>query len=78
MVQLVSSSYLSVAFSTAVFVACTTNNDASVSDAFSTNLFDRVARVTKSNVNNIINRFESPEKIMSQAVLDMQVCKLEM
>jgi hypothetical protein len=73
MVRFVSSTYLSAAFTSAIFIGCTTNNETSVSDAFSMNLFDRFARVTKSNVNTIINRFESPEKIMTQAVVDMQV-----
>lgn len=37
------------------------------------NLFDRFARVAKANVNNILKTLEDPEKIMSQAVEDMQV-----
>ncbi|GMI04170.1 hypothetical protein TrLO_g9539 [Triparma laevis f. longispina] len=36
------------------------------------NLFDRFARVAKSNLNNIAKKLEDPEKIMSQALEDMQ------
>ena len=37
------------------------------------NLFDRFQRVAKSNLNNILKNLEDPEKIMNQAVEDMQV-----
>ena len=37
------------------------------------NLFDRFSRVAKSNLNNILKNLEDPEKIMSQALEDMQV-----
>jgi hypothetical protein len=57
---------------TVAFIAIA-NSNMSVSDAFSMNLFDRFQRVTKSSVNNILNKFENPEKIMTQAVIDMQV-----
>jgi len=36
------------------------------------NLFDRFTRVAKSNLNNILKNLEDPEKIMNQAVEDMQ------
>lgn len=36
------------------------------------NLFDRFSRVAKSNLNNILKGLEDPEKIMNQAVEDMQ------
>lgn len=36
------------------------------------NLFDRFSRVAKSNLNNIVKSLEDPEKIMNQAVEDMQ------
>jgi len=36
------------------------------------NLFDRFTRVAKSNLNNVLKGLEDPEKIMSQAVEDMQ------
>jgi phage shock protein A len=37
------------------------------------NLFDRFARVAKSNLNTILQSLEDPEKIMNQALEDMQV-----
>ena len=37
------------------------------------NLFDRFQRVAKSNLNNILKGLEDPEKIMEQALEDMQV-----
>jgi len=37
------------------------------------NLFDRFSRVAKSNINNVLKTLEDPEKIMNQAVEDMQV-----
>merc|ERR1719162_2765116 len=36
------------------------------------NLFDRFSRVAKSNLNNVLQSLEDPEKIMNQAVEDMQ------
>ncbi len=41
--------------------------------ALSMNLFDRFQRVAKSNINNVLKSLEDPEKIMNQAVEDMQV-----
>mmetsp|Transcript_17154 Transcript_17154/g.24140 ORF Transcript_17154/g.24140 Transcript_17154/m.24140 type:complete len:318 (+) Transcript_17154:160-1113(+) len=38
----------------------------------SMNLFDRFTRVAKSNINNVLKNLEDPEKIMSQALEDMQ------
>ena len=40
--------------------------------ALSMNLFDRFSRVAKSNLNNVLKNLEDPEKIMTQAVEDMQ------
>lgn len=40
--------------------------------ALSMNLFDRFTRVAKSNINNVLKNLEDPEKIMTQAVDDMQ------
>lgn len=40
--------------------------------ALSMNLFDRFSRVAKSNLNNVLKTLEDPEKIMNQAVEDMQ------
>lgn len=37
------------------------------------NLFDRFQRVAKSNLNNVLKGLEDPEKIMEQALEDMQV-----
>jgi len=37
------------------------------------NLFDRFSRVAKSNINNVLKTLEDPEKILNQAVEDMQV-----
>merc|ERR1719506_2362144 len=36
------------------------------------NLFDRFSRVAKSNLNNLANKLEDPEKIMDQALEEMQ------
>ena len=37
------------------------------------NLFDRFQRVAKANLNNVLKTLEDPEKIMTQALEDMQV-----
>ena len=42
------------------------------------NLFDRFSRVAKSNLNNILQNLEDPEKIMNQALEDMQVSPTRM
>lgn len=42
------------------------------STSLSMNLFDRFQRVAKSNINNVLKNLEDPEKIMTQAVEDMQ------
>jgi phage shock protein A len=42
------------------------------STTLSMNLFDRFTRVAKSNINNVLKSLEDPEKIMNQAVEDMQ------
>jgi len=36
------------------------------------NLFDRFSRVAKANLNNVVKSLEDPEKILNQAVEDMQ------
>jgi PspA/IM30 family len=41
------------------------------------NLFDRFQRVAKANLNNVLQSLEDPEKIMTQALEDMQVRKKE-
>jgi phage shock protein A len=48
----------------------------SSSTAMQMNLFDRFSRVAKSNLNNILQNLEDPEKIMGQALEDMQVSEL--
>jgi phage shock protein A len=35
-------------------------------------LFDRISRVLRANVNDIVSKAEDPEKILEQAVIDMQ------
>lgn len=45
------------------------------STALQMNLFDRFSRVAKANLNNILQNLEDPEKIMTQALEDMQVSK---
>lgn len=37
------------------------------------NLFDRFSRVAKANLNNVLKNLEDPEKILNQALEDMQV-----
>lgn len=37
------------------------------------NLFDRFKRVAKSNLNELVSSMEDPEKVMTQAVSDLQV-----
>lgn len=52
-----------------------TNLDATTatsSTALQMNLFDRFVRVTKGNMNKVLSSLEAPEKIMNQAVDDMQ------
>mmetsp|Transcript_27327 Transcript_27327/g.65496 ORF Transcript_27327/g.65496 Transcript_27327/m.65496 type:complete len:313 (+) Transcript_27327:157-1095(+) len=40
--------------------------------ALNMNLFDRFSRVAKANLNNVLKSLEDPEKIMTQALEDMQ------
>ena len=40
--------------------------------ALQANLFDRFYRVSKATANNVLQRFEDPEKIMAQALEDMR------
>ncbi|HEY9643710.1 MAG TPA: PspA/IM30 family protein [Coleofasciculaceae cyanobacterium] len=35
-------------------------------------LFDRIGRVVRANLNSLVNQAEDPEKVLEQAVLDMQ------
>jgi len=50
----------------------TTRPSSSSSSCLHMNLFDRFTRVAKANVNNILKSMEDPEKILNQAVEDMQ------
>ena len=36
------------------------------------NMFDRFSRVARSNLNNVLKKLEDPEKVMEQALADMQ------
>ena len=38
----------------------------------SMNMFDRFSRLVKSNVNDLLSKAEDPEKVLEQAVVDMQ------
>ena len=40
--------------------------------AVSMNLFDRFSRVAKANLNNVLQKWEDPEKVLTQAVEDLQ------
>ena len=35
-------------------------------------LFDRISRVVRGNLNDLVSKAEDPEKILEQAVVDMQ------
>jgi len=48
------------------------NSRKSYSRDISMNMFDRMFRVVTSNVNNVIKQLEDPEKVIEQAVIDMQ------
>lgn len=41
--------------------------------ALQMNLFDRFSRVAKASLNDVLKKVEDPEKILNQAVEDMQV-----
>mmetsp|Transcript_25653 Transcript_25653/g.53991 ORF Transcript_25653/g.53991 Transcript_25653/m.53991 type:complete len:300 (-) Transcript_25653:1171-2070(-) len=74
---LVASMVSTNAFSTtSSFTRCTLppipSTTAYRSTSLSMNLFDRFTRVAKSNINNVLKSLEDPEKIMNQALEDMQ------
>jgi len=48
------------------------NNQKASSSSLTMNLFDRFSRVAKANVNSVLKSLEDPEKILNQAVEDMQ------
>lgn len=35
-------------------------------------LFDRLSRVVRANLNDLVSQAEDPEKVLEQAVIDMQ------
>ena len=35
-------------------------------------LFDRLSRVVRSNLNDLVSKAEDPEKVLDQAVTDME------
>lgn len=49
-----------------------TSSRASSSSALQMGLFDRIVRVTKANIDGVLQNLEDPEKIMGQALEDMQ------
>mmetsp|Transcript_16584 Transcript_16584/g.47511 ORF Transcript_16584/g.47511 Transcript_16584/m.47511 type:complete len:333 (-) Transcript_16584:75-1073(-) len=48
------------------------SSSSSSSTVLHANLVDRFIRVTRGNVNSILSKFEDPEKVMDQALVDMQ------
>ena len=35
-------------------------------------LFDRISRIVRANVNDMVNKAEDPEKVLEQSIVDMQ------
>lgn len=54
-------------------LAKSTQSRAFSSSALHMGLFDRFVRVTKANIDGVLKGLEDPEKIMTQALEDMQV-----
>lgn len=50
----------------------THQSSSSSSTVLHANLVDRFIRVTRGNLNSILSKFEDPEKVMDQALVDMQ------
>lgn len=50
----------------------THHNGARSATALQASLFDRFFRVARGNLNSVVSKFEDPEKVMDQAVTDMQ------
>lgn len=40
-------------------------------------MFDRFSRVAKANINGVLKSMEDPEKILNQAMEDMQVSSFQ-
>lgn len=57
-------------------VPCSNKITKSRSTELKMNLFDRFQRVAKANINSVLKSLEDPEKILNQAVEDMQVRKI--
>mmetsp|Transcript_17666 Transcript_17666/g.25794 ORF Transcript_17666/g.25794 Transcript_17666/m.25794 type:complete len:314 (-) Transcript_17666:192-1133(-) len=53
-------------------IAASSRRSSSSSSSLSMNLFDRFSRVAKANLNQALQKMEDPEKILNQAVDDMQ------
>lgn len=49
-----------------------TSRNSNSKTSLSMNLFDRFSRVAKANVNSVLKSMEDPEKILNQALNDMQ------
>eukprot|EP00339_Tiarina_fusa_P022872 CAMPEP_0117085846 /NCGR_PEP_ID=MMETSP0472-20121206/60307_1 /TAXON_ID=693140 ORGANISM="Tiarina fusus, Strain LIS" /NCGR_SAMPLE_ID=MMETSP0472 /ASSEMBLY_ACC=CAM_ASM_000603 /LENGTH=351 /DNA_ID=CAMNT_0004815185 /DNA_START=94 /DNA_END=1152 /DNA_ORIENTATION=- len=58
--------------SPATTIASSTTARPSSTTALHSNLFDRFFRVARGNLNTALSRFEDPEKVMDQALVDMQ------
>jgi len=77
MMLLASSNYSALAFAPATMGSSFLQTRNAVPKFSSTimqmNLFDRFSRVAKANLNNVLKNMEDPEKILNQAMEDMQV-----
>jgi len=76
MMLLASSNYSALAFAPATMGSSFLQTRNAVPKFSSTimqmNLFDRFSRVAKANLNNVLKNMEDPEKILNQAMEDMQ------
>ena len=69
--------FLTLLAQTAAFAPSAHPRTTSVrSSALHMNMFDRFSRVAKANINNVLKNMEDPEKILNQAVEDMQVSSI--
>jgi phage shock protein A len=55
------------------FIGTQLSTPAFTTTALQMNLFDRFQRVAKANIDSVLKGMEDPEKIMNQALEDMQV-----
>jgi phage shock protein A len=72
MIMLVLVVYLSLVLNSIAFVGVRIHSNRLVSPPLHMNIADRFFRVVKSNVNNVLSNLEDPEKMLDQAVSDMQ------